>query len=249
MTESSTRKLLRRCLPAVLLVCLMAGEAGAARPPACGLYQGEDTEEALVSRETAIVESLQNGGGQGLYCEWAHIDFRLSRMHEDRRVEFLNRCIDHADRAISGDPGAGTGYFIKGLCLGKQGEAEGIWASLKIIDPFRENMEAAVRMSPEVEEGGPHRALGRLYYELPFFLGGDLKKSIQHLEQAVHYGPGLWENHFYLAQSYYKHGDYQNARNSLRQAIEICSRQDLAEFKHRRVAFEGLMEKIQSRLQ
>jgi tetratricopeptide (TPR) repeat protein len=179
----------------------------------------------------------------------ANIHYKLARMLPDKQIQYMNSCIDHSQRAILSDASAGVGYFYKGLCLGRLGELKGMWNSLKTIKPFRENMEAAVKINPAIDNGGPHRALGRLYFKLPGILGGSLKKSIDHLRKAVDYGPRYWENHFFLAESYFANSQYRLARSELHSAMEIASQtNDDPDSKTHTVEFQTLMKQIEHNL-
>ncbi len=185
----------------------------------------------------------------GDHCEMANIHYKLARMLPDQQIQYMNSCIDHSQRAIKRDPSAGVGYFYKGLCLGRLGEMQGVWNSLTTIKPFRENMEAAVKINPAIDSGGPHRALGRLYFKLPGVLGGDIKKSIDHLLKAVDYGPQYWENHYFLAESYFENRQYRLARTELQSAMDIASQSnDDPDSKTLTVEFQALMKKIEHNL-
>jgi len=60
-----------------------------------------------------------------------------------------------------------------------------------------------------------------LYMELPFFLGGNLEKSIRHLKEAVRLGPEYIENHFDLARAYFEDAQYDSARTSLGHLFQL----------------------------
>ena len=112
-------------------------------------------------------------------------------------------------------------YFYRGLCRGKKGELKGVWASLGIIDPFEEDMKKAVSLDPTVNHSGPHRALGKLYLELPFFLGGDLDKSEFHFLESIRLAPDFAENHLGLAQVLMKKNKSTKARETLHKLIQL----------------------------
>ncbi len=235
-----------------MLVLTLAGPATAMEDvyssPSCKLYAGEKTVESLQQREAVLKDALlPSPVDGGDLCERANIHYRLSRMLPDRQVQYLISCIGLSQRAIVRDAQAGVAYFFKGLCVGRLGEMRGVWGSLKTIEPFRKNMEAAAQINPAIDRGGPHRALGRFYFKLPRILGGDIQKSIDHLLQAVSYGPVYWENHFFLAESYFENRQYIKARAELQQAVDIASRlnDDNPESKTRTVEFQGLMQAIE----
>ena len=217
----------------------------------CHLYTGTASLESLKQRERLLTEKLQQAAASagGDHCEMANIHYKLARLLPDQQVRYLNSCIDHSQKAILRDSHSGVAYFFKGLCLGRLGEMKGIWGSLKIITPVRENMETAAKIDPALDRGGPHRALGRMYYKLPGILGGDIKKSIDHLQKAVDYGPRYWENHYFLAESYYENRQYQLARSELQKAMDMASRaDDDPEIKTHVAEFQKLMKDIERNL-
>ena len=238
-----------------LLALALAAPAAAMenvhQAPSCQLYQGDGSLESLQKREADLREEWLHSASpaSGDHCEMANIHYKLARMVPDQQVRYLNSCIDYSQKAILRNARSGIGYFFKGLCLGRLGERKGIWGSLKIIEPFRENMEAAVKIDPAIDSGGPHRALGRLYFKLPGVLGGSIKKSIDHLTKAVAYGPAYWENHFFLSESYFENHQYHLARTELQTAIEISSQlKDDPDSKTRKVELQGLMNAIERNL-
>jgi tetratricopeptide (TPR) repeat protein len=235
----------------VMLGCAASAGAMEKTPPSCQLYKGEIAVKSLKQRETHLKDIFLHSSpaASGDHCEMANIHYKLARLLPDQQVQYLNSCIDHSEKAIVRDSRAGVAYFFKGLCLGRLGELKGIWKSLKIIKPFRKNMETAVKINPALDRGGPHRALGRLYFKLPAILGGDIKKSIDHLLKAVDYGPRYWENHYFLAESYFENSQYRLARSELQSAMKIASQpNDDPESKTHTVEFQTLMKKIEHNL-
>ena len=157
--------------------------------------------------------------------EW---QWRLARTHyaiakklPENDIHHYELCISYSSRAIELQHDSAISYFYRGLCRGKQGETKGIWASLRIIDPFEEDMKKAVSLDPTVSHAGPHRALGKLYLELPFILGGDLGKSFFHFQEAVRLAPGYAENHLLLAQVLIKKNNSTQARETLHKLMQL----------------------------
>ena len=157
--------------------------------------------------------------------EWL---WRLARTHyaiakklPENNIHHYGLCIHYSSKAVALQSDSSISYFYRGLCRGKQGETKGIWSSLGIIGPFEEDMEQAVRLDPTVSHAGPHRALGKLYLELPFFLGGDLGKSAFHLQEAVRLAPDYAENHFGLAQVLIKKNNSTEARETLHKLMRL----------------------------
>lgn len=140
---------------------------------------------------------------------------------DSEKKKYFNLCGETAERALSFNGASAEGYYFKALCMGKLGQLNGLWSSLSMLQSFRHDMEKAIKLDPAVEYGGAHRALGKFYHKLPFLLGGDLKKSIHHLKQAVRYGPKFADNYLFLAESYYADGDYPLARSVIHSFLKI----------------------------
>ena len=187
------------------------------------VYKNSRSIEQLLHTEKLILDSMKTSDPSG---DWT---WRLARTYYglgklsngEERGKYFIQCVEQTQRTLKINPESANAYFFKGLCMGKRGEIQGIWESLVLIKPIKKNMESAIRLDPSVNDGGPYRFLGRLYYELPLFLGGSLDKSIEYLEKAVHYGPKFGKNYLYLAQAYFENGDYQPARETLLSLLNV----------------------------
>ena len=157
--------------------------------------------------------------------EWkwrlARVHYALAKNFEESRVYHYEQCILLSSQAIEFKTSSAISYFYRGLCRGKKGELKGVWASLGIIDPFEEDMKKAVSLEPTVNHSGPHRALGKLYLELPFFLGGDLDKSEFHFMESIRLAPDFAENHLGLAQVLMRKNKSTKARETLHKLIQL----------------------------
>jgi len=210
-------------------LCTLIGIATAAWPApaqgtACTLHQGESSPSRLHQEEQHHQRRIQAVPGDvSSYCQLAHIQFKRagSAPDEPGRLQAYSQCIDFTEAALARDPKAAAAYFLKGLCLGKRAEIKGVWSSLEMIQPFEDLMQRAAALDPGLDHGGPHRALGRYYFKLPWLLGGSLKKSIFHLEQAVRLGPNHFENLLFLAEAYYENGQEDPARDALVRLMEV----------------------------
>ena len=150
---------------AVILVLGLGAPAAARKneSPACHLYTGTSSLESLKQRERDLKDELLHSAStaSGDHCEIANIHYKLARLLPKQQIRYLNSCIDHSQMAILNDARSGVGYFFKGLCLGRLGELNGIWGSLKIIGPVRENMEAAAKIDPSLDLSRHLRELDR----------------------------------------------------------------------------------------
>ncbi len=169
------------------------------------------------------IEKVLAGNPNQYQWQWrqARTQYSLAKKAGESKNDHYDLCILHSSRAIELQPDSAISYFYRGLCRGKQGEMKGVWASLGIIEPFEEDMKKAVELDPKVNHAGPHRALGKLYLELPFFLGGNSDKSVFHLKEAVRLAPDYAENHLGLAQVLVKKGNSTQARESLHKLMQL----------------------------
>ena len=186
------------------------------------LYKESKSKEEYDEIALQMEKILENN--PNLY-EWkwrlARVHYALAKNFEESRVHHYEQCILLSSQAIELKSNSAISYFYRGLCRGKKGELQGIWASLGIIDPFEEDMKKAVSLDPTVNHSGPHRALGKLYLELPFFLGGDLDKSEFHFLESIRLAPEFAENHLGLAQVLIKKNKSTKARETLHKLIQL----------------------------
>ena len=158
-----------------------------------------------------------------LFWRLGRVYFKLGEKSntESKKISFFSLCMAQTKKAIEINSHSANGYFFNGLCNGTLGEAQGIWSSLSIIEPFKKDMETTISLDPSVEEGGPHRALGNLYLEIPYVLGGDLDLSIKHFQKAIQLGPEFGENYLGLAEVYIENGDFVLAKDVLGQFLDM----------------------------
>lgn len=115
---------------------------------------------------------------------------------------------------------AALGEYAKGISIVK--------ALLEGLDgDWRKHCGRAIELDETFEGGGPHRAMGRYYFSLPW-PKRDLKKSLEHLEKAVKLGPKRVMNQLFLADTLAALGRKDEARKQL-EAIRKQKSDDPAE--------------------
>jgi tetratricopeptide (TPR) repeat protein len=124
-----------------------------------------------------------------------------------------------AKEAIALSPKGIEGHFWLGVLLGVYGEAKGIFKSLSLVPAIKQEMQTCLDLDPAVEGWGPDRVMGRMYYKLPFFKGGDNKKSIAHLEKSLAGASTNALTRLYLAETYRSEGRKAGAIEQLREII------------------------------
>lgn len=217
-----TKKLLNfQVFLLILIFFILTGETSLTRQIEIDKqYQKATTLKKL---EQIVLEIQKIIDDEPFQPEW---EWRLARSHYaiakmSNDTHHYDLCIEHSSRSLKINPDSAISYFFRALCLGKQGEMQGLWSSLGVIDPFEEDMKKALKLDPSIQNGGPNRALGKLYLELPFFIGGSTDQAIYHLKEAVRLSPDHAENHLGLAQAFYAKNNLISARKSLSTLLSL----------------------------
>ncbi len=224
--SSQTKRLLkgRVFLLAVFLVILTGKTSFAGPAEIDKQYQQAKTLKEFERIAEEIRKTLEKEPGSPQW-QWrlARSHYAIAKRTEDEDIanQQYDLCIEHSSRTLEMQPDSAIGYFFRAICRGKQGEMKDMWSSLGIIDPFEEDMKKALELDPAIQNGGPNRALGKFYLELPFFLGGSTDQSIYHLKEAVRLSPDYAENHLGLAQAYYAKNNFTSARKSLSTLLSL----------------------------
>lgn len=142
-------------------------------------------------------------------------------MEEKEKLALFQDGIERAKAAVALRPDGAEGHFWLGVLYGVYGETKGIFKSLSLVPEIRREMDACLRLDRSVEGYGPDRLLGRLYFKLPGFKGGDNRKSIAHLKAAVEGEPRHPLSRLYLAETLKAEGEREEARAQLRALLQM----------------------------
>ena len=181
--------------------------------------------DALYARrdEAAAAQALEDRLGRAL--EAAPEDFELlwraSRLRQWQAVgagEKARRLLgkqawELGDRARQANPARVEGPYFAALGLGLYAQAVGVLTALGegLEARFIERLDAAIRINPMYERGGPLLVKGRYYYELPC-PKRDLKKSAALLRQVLSQHPERLRARLYLAETLLEEGRAEEAR-------------------------------------
>lgn len=120
-----------------------------------------------------------------------------------QKLDYYNKGRYYAERLIRENPSCGDGYYWKAVNLCGVAETGGAGRALRLLPEIVENMEKAAEINPAIDQGGPHRVLGRIFCEAPAWpmSVGDIEESLRHLTLAVQIAPDNSTNHLYLAET------------------------------------------------
>lgn len=128
----------------------------------------------------------------------------------------------YADVLVQEHPARVEGHYWRALNLAGLAENSPSLEAFGLLPDILKEIKQALKIDPGYDQAGPHRVLGRIYFEAPGwpFSVGDLDKSIRHLEEAVRLAPHNSTNNLFLGEAYGKAGKWAQARNQLRQVFE-----------------------------
>lgn len=120
-----------------------------------------------------------------------------------------------ARQAASIDGGRPEGHFWLAANMGALAESFGLRQGIRYRGAIRNALETVLRIDPAYLDGSADRALGRWYYKVPGWFGGDKKKSEAHLRKALTYNPRMVLTHLFLAETLIALGREAEARKEL----------------------------------
>ena len=141
----------------------------------------------------------------------------------------------YAETLIREAPHRVEGHYWLAINRCGQADAGGNFLGRKLLPRILEGLKRAVALDETYDQAGAHRVLGRIYYEAPGWplSVGELTKSLQHLQAAVHLSPATSTNHLYLAQTLLRLRDNFAAAQELAQVLKssryVVKPQDLEE--------------------
>jgi tetratricopeptide (TPR) repeat protein len=177
-------------------------------------------KEALAKYQVALV---QQEDPYGVYWRMARVEYWIGDHTTDNgeKKRIFEMGIYHAKKAMALGPSRPEGHYWLGVNYGSYGEAKGVLKSLSLVKPIKEEMNKVLAIDRTYDDGGADRVLGRVYFELPGFFGGDKKKSLEHLLKSKELGPRVGLTRIYLADTYLALKDVQKARAELEFVIAM----------------------------
>jgi tetratricopeptide (TPR) repeat protein len=136
---------------------------------------------------------------------------------KDKKEHYFNKGRTYAEMLVAERPDWVDGHYWLALNLCGLAEIGPARRGLGLLPQIAQLLEKALAVDPTYDQGGPHRVLGRIYYEAPAWpmSVGDPNKARQHLEAAVRIAPDNSTNHLYLAEALERQGKKAEARREL----------------------------------
>jgi tetratricopeptide (TPR) repeat protein len=144
--------------------------------------------------------------GYGVYVDR---DKKLAAFQEGARV---------AQKALDLREASADAHFLYAANLGSAVELQGLVTAAFTMQQLKDHVNRVLELDGRYVPA--HHMLGRMYEELPWFLGGDQEAAVEHLKKAisldVRYAPARLD----LARWYLKHGKNGEAVKELTRVVE-----------------------------
>jgi tetratricopeptide (TPR) repeat protein len=140
---------------------------------------------------------------------------------DDEKQRYFERGIEMGQRAVAQQPAGVEGHFWLAANYGGLSEIQGIWQAFQMVKHVRTEMETALRLQPDYEDGSAYRALGEIARQLPGVLGGNLKRAIAYFEQGLRVAPQNMGLKLALAKAYLEADQREASQRLLAEILQM----------------------------
>jgi len=144
-----------------------------------------------------------------------YLEYPFADGKEEEKIDLAQKGIDLAQDALKLKGKGVEAHYWLAVLYGLYGEAKGVLKSLSLVPRIKNELDICMMVDPTVDCYGPDRILGRMYYELPWFAGGNNRRSLRYLETCVKKCPENDLSRLYLAETYKADGKDDEAREQL----------------------------------
>jgi hypothetical protein len=146
----------------------------------------------------------------------------------DAKKRLLEEGVTTARRVATLAPSRPEGHFWAAANMGALAESHGLRAGLRYRSDIRRSLETVLKIDPSYMDGSADRALGRWYYKVPRLFGGNMRRSEEHLRNALAYNPQSIITHLFLAETLIELDRNDEARRALEAAVAAPEDRDWA---------------------
>ena len=167
--------------------------------------------------------------------------------NKERRLLLFESCLTTANRALALNADDVVGLFWKAAAMGKMAEDSGILNVLRMLRPMEKILLRVISLDEKYENAGGHRALGRMYHQLPGFplSFGSNQKALEHLKRAHELFPKDIITRAFYAEVLYDVGRQKEARKHADFVLEACiADEDALEYTEYVDIARGIIRKI-----
>lgn len=189
-------------------------------------YAARNGTGLMAKKSLDYCEQALKLDGQSFEALWraARACFWVCDRTEDQVIkkEFGDKGKEYGKQALTLEPNRVEGHYFFAITLGEYGKAISIPRAVMMgLDGnFKDHCLRAIELDKSYEHGGPLRALGVLYYNLPW-PKYSAKKAEKYLMEALEVAPAKIRTSFYLAELYAEEKEYERAIAQLESLLQI----------------------------
>lgn len=206
-------------LAAAVLILSGTAFAASARDVTSALDRAHTQQDFL--RQAGVIEgSLRQSKSQPpeMLAQLSRAWYLMAEAEKnnDRKLDYTNKSIDAADRALRADPGKTHALYWRSMALLQEADISGGFTGLRDVKAALKGLEAVSAKEPAYDSAGAYRSWGKVLIEAPAWAFiGDKKKGLELLRKATEIAPYTLVNRLYLAQAYKANGQVDNARKEI----------------------------------
>jgi tetratricopeptide (TPR) repeat protein len=186
---------------------------------------GEDTARDLQALATLTRALVTDGHNYQVLWRAARAYYQVGDdASDDEKQRYFEHGIEMGQRAVAQRPAGVEGHFWLAANYGGLSEIQGIWHAFQMVKKVRTEMETALRLQPDYEDGSAYRALGEIARQLPGVFGGSLKRAITYFEQGVRVAPQNMGLKLALAKAYLEAGQREASQRLLAEILQMSVR-------------------------
>jgi tetratricopeptide (TPR) repeat protein len=152
----------------------------------------------------------------------SRLAFMSGELNDQAEIrQFFLKGKSYAELLARERPDLVEGHYWLALNLCGLAENSSTLEALRLLPRILQELDRTVKIDPAYDQGGPHRVLGRIFFQAPGwpFSVGDLNKALRHLEAAVQFAPKNSTNQLFLGEAYLKAADWPRARQHLEKVL------------------------------
>uniref|UniRef100_A0A7V6A5Z7 Tetratricopeptide repeat protein n=1 Tax=Desulfobacca acetoxidans TaxID=60893 RepID=A0A7V6A5Z7_9BACT len=212
----------------VLSLALFSGSCAVHRAEAPAIKPPEEEADCsipVLQDELARLEHALKGPGEGRVNDLlrvARLSFLLGELSpKEEKSRYFEKGEHYSQLLLREKPYGVEGHYWLALNLCGLAEQGGARRGLKMVPEIVEELEKALKENPAYDQAGPHRVLGRIYFECPSWplSVGNIPQAYSHLSAAVAIAPENSTNHLFLAEALFKMGKTEEARQELQMVL------------------------------
>ena len=166
----------------------------------------DDTANSKDPSRLLRLASLYLDLGYGVYV---NREKKLAAFQEGARV---------ARKALDLREGSADAHFLYAANLGNAVELQGLVTAVLAIQQLKDHLHRVLELDEQYAPA--HHILGRMYEELPWYLGGDQAAAGKHFKKAISLDARDIPARLDLARWYLKHGQTDEAVRELTRVVE-----------------------------